>query len=192
MPPPGEAPNLLWRRWCEVLGVDDTGFDLDVSYPNESLGAQQAALLRRVKPHLSGDLLDGSVKHRWVRRYFGHEVLVPQRGDRFMPRPEHVELLLERSTQAVAKIEHAGYPASGDLTDLLHPGPASSGKHPDDVTTEEMLEVAAIAIEQMIRDMRDMTTDRDKWRARARQKTTASARSRLRTLARRVRGRIRR
>lgn len=191
VPPSGAAPDLLWRRWCEVLEIDDSGFDLDVSYPNESLGAQQAALMRRVKPHLSGDLLDGTVKHRWVRRYFGHEVLVPQRGDRFTPRPDHAGHLLERSALAVTEVERAGYQVTGDLADLVDPGPATSSVHPDDVTAEEMLEVAAAAIEQMIRDMRDMTAQRDAWRDRARQRSGRGPAG-LRSLARRLTERARR
>ena len=167
VPPPDQPGDLLWRRWCEVLGIDDTGFERDLAFPNESLGAQQAALLRRLKPRLSGDLLEGSVRHRWVRRYFGHEVLVPQHGDRFTPRAEHAERLLALSTTAVRKVERGGYPVTGDLADLLHPGPAAGGVHPDDVTPDEMLDVATTAIERMIHDLRDMTASRDSWRARA-------------------------
>lgn len=166
VPPPDAPRDLLWRRWCETLGIDDTDFSWDVGYPNESLGAQQAALLRRLKPHLSGELLDGPTRHRWVRRYFGHEVLVPQAGDRFTPRAEHIDELHRRCELAVGALTDAGYDVAGDLDDLLVRRPASS-VHPDDVTTEEMLDVAVHAIEQMIRDVRELSLERDTWKARA-------------------------
>ena len=182
VPPPGGPRGLLWERWRETLEIDDTGFDLDVSYPNESLGAAQAALLRRVKPHLSGPLLDGPTRHRWVRRYLGHEVLVPQGGERFAPSPEHTKELQARAREAVAAIERGGYHVVGDLTDLEAESPAQGGAHPDQVGSDEMLEVACRAIEQMVRDMREMTRQRNTWRARARR-----GRSPVRVLRRWVR-----
>jgi hypothetical protein len=195
VPPPGARRGLLWERWCQTLGIDDAGFDLDLSYPNESLGAQQAALLRRVKPFLSGPLLDGPTRHRWVRRYFGHEVLVPQAGPRFSPSPEYAEELRRRSRGAISSIRRGGYDVVGSLADLAAESPAVDGLHPDHVSAEEMLEVAARAIEQMIRDMREMTLQRNRWRhgamAVSKRSRIGRVRSRIgkvRRLARRLRG----
>lgn len=161
VPPPGAPRGLLWERWREAVGIDDRDFDLDVSYANESIGAAQAALLLRVKPKLSGPLTSGNVRHRWVRQYFGHEVLVPQRGERFTPRPEHAVRLGERSAQAAATIRAAGYPVVGDLDDLVSPTVREGGAYPDDVSDAEIVDVAAGAIEQMIRDVKELTEERD-------------------------------
>jgi hypothetical protein len=188
VPPPGARRGLLWERWCQTLGIDDSSFELDVSYPNESLGAPQAALLRQVKPHLSGPLLDGPTRHRWVRRYFGHEVLVPQGGPRFAARPSYSAELAERSRQAITAVESGGYDVVGDLTDLLAESPVQDGPHPDDVPAEEMLEIAARAIEQMIRDVRELTLERNEWRRKAQ----GAARGGVRSVARRVREAVRR
>ena len=188
VPPPGSRRGLLWERWCQTLGIDDDGFDLDVSYPNESLGAPQAALLRRIKPKLSGPLLDGPTRHRWVRRYFGHEVLVPQVGPRFSTSPKYAEELHRRSREAIGAIRHGGYDVVGNLTDLDVEPPPVEGPHPDHVSSEEILEVAARAIEQMIRDMREMTLQRNWWRERARRRWPMRE---VRRLAGRLRGRVR-
>jgi hypothetical protein len=161
VPPHGAPRELLWERWCQVLGIDDSEFERDLSFANESLGAPQAALLRRVKPALSGPLTQGPVRHRWVRKYFGHEVLVPQRGPRFSPRPEQAAKLRERSITAVEWIRNGGFEVTGDLDELIPPEQLPSRPHPDDVTESEMLEVAAHAIDQMIRDVRDLTNERD-------------------------------
>jgi len=189
VPPPGSPRDLLWRRWTETLGIDDSGFDLDVAYPNESLGAAQAALLRQVKPYLSGPLEDGPTRHRWVRRYFGHEVLVPQKGARFYPSGAYLDELGSRSRDAVAAIRAGGYDVTGDLEDLLVECPTTDGPHPDRVSDEEMVQVAARAIEQMIRDMRAMTIERNQWRDRARARTSAGMLDRARGLAGRLRSR---
>lgn len=189
VPPPGSPRDLLWRRWVATLGLDDRGFDLDVAYPNESLGAAQAALLRQVKPYLSGPLTDGPTRHRWVRRYFGHEVLVPQKGDRFYPSDTHLDELQKRSREAVEAIRAGGYDVVGDLDELVVEGPTGERAHPDRVTDAELVQVAARAIEQMIRDMREMTLERNKWRDRARSGSSARLGARVRHLARRIRGR---
>ena len=169
VPPPGAPRGLLWERWKQAIGIDDTHLDLDVSYANESLGAAQAALLMRVKPYLSGPLEVGTVRHRWVRKYFGHEVLVPQRGERFGPRPHHVAELATRSAAAKDWIEEQGFTVVGDLGDLLSTA-APDGTHPSDVPDQEIVEVAARAIEQMIRDVRDLTAERDKLQRELRRK----------------------
>ncbi|MGK2875670.1 MAG: hypothetical protein ACSLEW_08515 [Nocardioides sp.] len=167
VPPPGAPRGELWARWVQATGIDDSGFDLDLAYANESLGAPQAALLHRVKPYLSGDLTRLGAQHRWVRGYFGHEVLVPQRGPRFSPRPRDSERLVELSCQAADRIADRGLRVIGDLDDLRHqPGP-TDGPNPDDITPEETVEVAARAIEQMIRDVAALTEERDRWRAEA-------------------------
>lgn len=189
VPPPGSPRDLLWNRWVATLGLDDGGFDLGVSYPNESLGAAQAALLRQVKPYLSGPLTDGPTRHRWVRRYFGHEVLVPQKGQRFYPSDDYRDELRRRSTEAVEAIGAGGFDVVGDLDDLLTEGPTADGAHPDRVSDAEIVQVAAQAIEQMIRDMRAMTIERNTWRDRAQARGPAASLGTVRRLARRVRGR---
>lgn len=155
VPPPGAPRPLLWQRWCQVLGLDDTDFDMDLGVGNESMGAPQAALVRRMKPYLSNELKDdGASRHRWFRQYFGHEVLVPQRGDRFGPRPDDASVLRELSMTAAEAIRQAGYDVTGDLAEMVPAESPSERAHPDDVTEEEMLDVACRAMEQMIRDVR--------------------------------------
>lgn len=187
LPPPGGRRDLLWQRWCTVLGIDDSTFDLDLTFGNESLGAAQAALLRQVKPHLSGRLVEGSERHRWVRQYFGHEVLVPQRGDRFGLRASDAVRLRRESIAMIEAVERAGYSVTGDLADLVPAEEQPVLPHPDDVTDSEMLDVAARAIEQMIRDVSELTLERDCWRREAEQAVAHSQVPWVRRLARRVR-----
>lgn len=174
VPPPGAPRPVLWQRWCEVLRLDDSTFDMDLSFGNESLGAAQAALLHRLKPHLQDPLLDGPSRHRWVRQYFGHEVLVPQAGERFGLRRHDEALLSALSRAAVEEIAQAAYPVTGDLADLVPADAQPDRPHPDDVTESEMLDVAVRAIEQMIRDVRDLTAQRNHWRSAMRRHRCAA------------------
>jgi hypothetical protein len=195
VPPPGQGRGVLWGRWLEALDADGTGLDLGVGVTNTSLGAAQAALLHRVKPKLSGPLAQGPERHRWVRKYFGHQVLVPQKGARFGPRPHDVERLRELADVAVAAIKERGHPVIGDLTDLVSAEPPV-GLRPDEIPDNEIVDVAARAIEQMIRDVRTLTRERDHWRAQAEAPAPPPPRSwAARTtaaLARPVRSRVRR
>lgn len=193
LPPPGVARDVLWRRWCQVVGIDDRDFDLELKFGNESIGVAQAALLRRVKPHLSGPLMEGPVRHRWVRQYFGHEVLGPQRGERFGVRAGDAAQLRAESIAATRAIAAAGYEVVGDLEDLVPPADPPEMPHPDDVSEAEMLEVAARAIDQMIRDVRDLTNERNAWRTAAERASAdpiAWGATRARRAIRRVRRRL--
>ena len=165
VPPPGASPELLWQRWCAAVEIDDTGFDRDLTFTNESLGAQQAALLRRVQPQIAGPLDPRDERHRWVRGYLGHEVLLRQRGDRFAPRPRHSEELLRRAGQAVDELRARPYEVIGDLEDLLA-APPETARHPDDVSEGEIIDTAAAAIAQMVSDVRELTLERDALRQR--------------------------
>lgn len=156
-PPPGAPRGLLWERWCQALGIDDSGFDFGGSLANESLGAAQAALLLRVKPYLTGDLSPGPVRHRWVRKYFGHEVLVPQQGERFGVRPEHVAQLRKLSLATKHYLETHDVDVIGDTDELIPDESLAALPHPDDVSPEEQLDVAAAAIAHMIGDVRNLT-----------------------------------
>lgn len=197
VPPPGAPRDLLWKRWCQVLGLEPAGFDLDVAFENESVGAPQAALLHRMKPYLTELFDDGMQRHRWFRQYLGHEVLVPQKGERFGVRPQHWAELRQLSESAVKALGDARYDVVGDLADLVPAADPPDTPHPDDVTDAEVLDVAARAIEQMVRDMREMTLSRNEWRRRAltaRRPARESASGRLRGtaghLVRRVRDRV--
>jgi hypothetical protein len=135
-------------------------------------------------------LSHGSAQHRWVRQYFGHEVLVPQAGERFGLRPRHVARLRRRSLAAVAAIERAGYDVAGDLADLV-PGEQRRGRSPDNISETEMLDVAARAIDQMITDVSELTAERNHWRREAHHLADRLPRARARGVLREARSRVR-
>ena len=163
----GVARDLLWKRWVETLDLDDREFDLEVSHPNESLGAAQAPAAppgQALPLRSPGDGPHPAPVGAQVLRSRGAR---PQKGSRFYR---------ASSTSASCDAVRRPWPPSreGRLPGRRRPRrphhrrPSTDGPHPDRVTDEEMVQVAARAIEQMIRDMRAMTLDRNKWRDRAR------------------------
>lgn len=179
VPQAGAPRDLLLRRFCSVVQVDPDALDLSATFGNESLGVVQAELLRRLKAHLTGPLDDAPERHRWLRGYFAHDVLLSQGGDRFTLLPEQAEPLVERGRAAIEAVAAAGYDVVGDLEELVPAPPNPTLRHPSDVTESEVLEAALIAIERMVLDVRTLTNQRDRLRARAGQKLTARVRRRL-------------
>lgn len=161
VPRAGAPRDVLLRRFCSVMQVDPETLDLGATFSNESLGVVQAELLRRLNPHLSTPLDNFPERHRWLRGYFAHEVLLAQRGDRFTLKPHHAEVLCERGREAIEAIRSAGYDVVGDLEELV-PAPSNPDlRHPSDVSQSEVLESALVAIERMLTDVRTLTIQRD-------------------------------
>lgn len=173
VPQPGAPRTLLWDRWCAVSGLDDSDLDLRTATANESLGAVQAALLTHVVPQLGDDFSDATVRHRWLRQYLGHTVLVPQGGERIGLAERHSAILAERSDALLEELRAAAYDVTGDLEEL-RPVPRPDLRDPDTVGEGEALAAAARAIEQMVRDVRDTT-----YRAREARAEATSAREAL-------------
>ena len=162
VPPAGAARDVLWRRWCEVLELDPSAFDITAAFGNESLGAAQAAFLQRIDPCLDGSLQDKASRHRWVRQYLGHEVLGAQDGERFGLRPHHAERLRHEAEVAVERLRKRRYHVVGDLDDLLPGAGRTPSTHPAEVTERELLEVAGRAVDAMVRDVRALTADKER------------------------------
>lgn len=163
VPATGAPRDLLWRRWCQVLQIPPESCDLDVARGNESLGAAQAAFFLKVKPHLPEDLRAGSERHRWVRGYLGHEVLVPQHGARFGLRLRHTDALRKIAMQEVEVLRSRGYDVVGDLDELIPALPDAEPANPADVADSELVEVAARAVATMTADVRSLSKERDRW-----------------------------
>ncbi|WP_030484983.1 hypothetical protein [Nocardioides aequoreus] len=158
VPQPGAPRSLLWERWCEVTGLDDEGLDHSLAFANESLGATQARLLTKVVQQLSPDFGDLPVRHRWLRQYFGHEVLVPQGGARIGLSEHHLQLLRPVTDAMLEEVAAGGYAVTGDLEELRSYTQSSAAVDPDTVDDSETLAVATRALEQMVVDVRGLST----------------------------------
>ncbi len=142
-PPAGSAPTLLLERFCRVLGVDPALLDTTVSRRNESLGAPQVELLRRVNVAL-GDRLPHprTGYNRVARNDFANEILAAQAGERIDLPPHLDDWCRLEAERIVEHIRSTGYDVSGDLDDLL-PAARTGAAHPPEVTDEQVA-VAAV------------------------------------------------
>ena len=180
VPQAGAPRDLLLRRFCSVVQVDPDGLDLSGTFGNESLGVVQAELLRRMKAHLRPPLDESPERHRWLRGYFAHEVLLAQGGDRFTLLPEQAEVLAERGRAAIDAVRSAGYDVVGDLEELMPAPPNTALRHPSDVSEGELLDAALIALERMLGDVRSLSLKKERKAARAAKRLGPRVRRRVR------------
>jgi hypothetical protein len=166
LPEPGSPRETLVRQFTQVLGADGTGFDFEAGRPNRSLGVVEAELLRRISPRLDGftSPLDRGV---WVRGYLAHDVLVPRGGAPFLPSATRVAELAAHAAATVARVQEAGYDVVGDLARLRVQTAPASVRHPQDVTTAELLDAALDTVSAMMTDLRALRRDNTALRAAA-------------------------
>ena len=55
VPPPGGAPDLLWKRFSQAFGLDGIDLDLEAERANPSLGVPETALIRRINRNANRD-----------------------------------------------------------------------------------------------------------------------------------------
>ncbi len=179
-PPSGAAPDLLWQRFAEAVGLPPEAVDLsEASRRNESLGTGQVAFLRRVVV-----ALDGRLEQPWfsrvAKRWFAQTLLSRAESPRPVTPAPVVERLAALSSVWSSYIEESGYQVHGDLAELVPQPPDPSAPHPDVVTDTDMLsglpEVVAemllrtgelnVEIANLRSELESLTQDRDDLAAR--------------------------
>lgn len=153
VPRPGAPPELLWQRFCAVLGVDPAGHDLKPPRSNPSLGTAEAELMRRVNEALDGGRLKPKVRMARMR-WIGRELETRADMARFTLPPDDFGWLTDRAERVIAGLRAGGYDIVGDLDDLVpHPVDPDRARHPTDTSTEAVLDVAVDTIRRMVLEL---------------------------------------
>ena len=156
---PRSAPDDLWLRFADVLGVDGDRFPVSDLPKNRSLGVVEVELLRRINPHLT-DFTSAGDRGHWIRGYLGEGDVLPEGREKFRSSPVKHRELTERGRRALELLAAAPYDVRGDR-DLLEPSPLGELRHPDEVRDTELLDAAVVSIAHMLRDVRSLTRERD-------------------------------
>lgn len=146
VPPPGAAPDELWRRFAEAVGVDAEDLE-PPAQRNPSLGAASVEVLRRLN-ELVEDLAYPAyapvVKHRLAKKVLGgRRDEEPALGLDVPP------WLPEVSAAMVERIRDLGVPVVGDLADLTPV--AVPGTDPAAIPVEQHLDAAVAGLEGLVR-----------------------------------------
>lgn len=142
LPRPGADRDLLWRRTCALLGIDDTGLSLVAPVANETLAPAEIEFLRRVNAHFPGAHLDVATSRR-VKGFMEPRL---GRSDRpaarlLLPADLH-PWFVERGDAMVEELAAAPWDVVGDLADLRPDRTQGDGVDPDAVPEAEVLAVA--------------------------------------------------
>jgi hypothetical protein len=157
VPQAGAPKDLLWRRFCQVIGVDPAIIDLSgvPTSGNVSLRPPQARLLRRVNQRLKGTLTP-SVYRTVVKRYLSESATASATTTSVYGLSEEQRAMAARwSDDLRTAVAAGGYTVIGDLDELTAP-PAveeASVRPFDEVPDSEEAEATVMATAALVRWM---------------------------------------
>ncbi len=142
VPPPGSPRPLLLERFSQALDLP-AGLLSDAKARNESLGAAETELIRRLNPVLGEKLktrqyryvLEIGLRPRWEN---------PDSRRLALPAADH-EWVAERAGQLVEQLAGRGLQVFGELDDLV-PQPGADEPRLDEVSDAELLAAAEAAV----------------------------------------------
>ena len=187
-PPPRAPRDLLWQRFCSVIGVDPSAAAFPEAGANTSLGVTAVDVLARVNRRLrKGDApphLRRTVKHVLV-----NEALRSDGSERVSTPEALVPRLEEITTEWVRRIEAAGYDVVGDLADLTPH--LVSGAAPADhrVTPRASRDLAIDAVAVLTKEVAALRAEVRELQSRTTGRTGSRARALVGRVARRLRRR---
>lgn len=144
--PRSGPPDLLWRRFAEVLGVDPERYTADVP-TNPSLGQAEAEFLRRLNGVLDKELTWPQY-HRVVKHFLAQDALAAGSGSPAVTLPrDQADWVVAWSQDRIDFLTSAGYRVVGDLADLVPAGPFEDHAPAD---PEQVLEAGARAASALV------------------------------------------
>lgn len=150
VPRPGAPPDLLWRRFASVLGLDVEAYELLGRYVNASLGLAEVDLLRRLNAASHAEI-ELATYNEWVRRVVIRGTLDRRDGQqRYAPGPADHRWLREHSLAVVERLRGTGFDIVGDLEELVPSEDGPALPSPDGVRAEDVLDVAVEALAAMV------------------------------------------
>lgn len=153
------APDELWFRFAEVLGLDGHELTVPQVPANPSLGVVEVELLRRVNPLLH-DFRSAADRGIWIRGFLAEGSILDSRRESFRAGDVKQQELMERGRRAVGLLRTGGFDVRGDV-DQLEPELHEGVRHPQEVSEAEMLQSATVAMANMLRTIRSLTEERD-------------------------------
>ncbi|MDQ6641762.1 MAG: hypothetical protein M3Y66_04620 [Actinomycetota bacterium] len=154
VPPPDAPPDLLWRRFAGVVGLDP---DLDVEpgeRANQSLGIGEIALLRQLNMALKGRAIPQPVYAEVVRDVIARETL----GRRKQPSaratlpPTCREFVDTVTAEWLEWVDGAGIDVVGDLAELQTRWPSddTAWTSPDRPRPVDVINASVDALAQLV------------------------------------------
>lgn len=145
----GRDPEILWNRFCSIVGLDGTSFS-QPARDNASLGVVSAQVMRRLNVALREQGLSRSDYTLPGKHVLGKQVLPERRQQEGqIALPDDVrQWLSSRSEAMIAELKELSVNVVGDLAELAVT--ATTGRDPNSVTDAEMTDAAVAALAGLV------------------------------------------
>ena len=165
VPPPGGAPELLWKRFSQAFGLDGIDLDLQGERHNPSLGVPETTLLRRINRKANAELAPNDYRPL-VRELLAHQTLSRRTGSpRLALPPDLHPWVQELSASWIAEVEERGYDVIGDLGDLVGAPPVAEYADPDRPRERQVAAAGVDAITALLLDNARLRHDTERLHA---------------------------
>lgn len=154
VPPHGASKDVLWKRFCQVIGIDPTWAPRESTMINQSLGVAETQVIRKLNRRMKRATRRESTFDELIRKMLAQNALVRGRSTP-VRLPERMYPWAEAETEGwVEWLKGSGVDVVGDIDDLrpLPLGPEETYVDPDGVSTKRQLKVALDALSAMTRE----------------------------------------
>jgi hypothetical protein len=144
-------PDLLWRRFCQVFGIDPAWAPEDSDRTNASLGSAETQVLRALNERIGRTTRDNPGYDALILGMLADESLGGHRSGAILLPPTYHGWARERGEAWIEWLEQSGVDVVGDSAELL-PEPLPDGEefeHPDDISAKAQLAAALDALAAM-------------------------------------------
>jgi hypothetical protein len=148
VPAPGADPNELWSRFVGATGLPLLDYEIDVTPSNASMGTAGTELLRRLNPLFPEELTWPQYEVRVKNRFVLRDLTQHDTGGRLTVPEERRTETDKLAAQMIDYLRDSGCTVIGDLEDL-RPAYRPDGMLPDEVSTEQLLDLSLHVIAGM-------------------------------------------
>lgn len=154
VPPAGSEPGLLWRRMCDLVGIEAAWAPLDSENANKGLGVAETQVIRRLNKRMKRATRRDSTYDDLIRRILAEGKLANRRSPPVRLPREHFDWAEEQTGRWLEWIEASKVDVVGDLADLrpLRPAEDDTWTNPDRVKSKKQLKAGLAALEAMTRE----------------------------------------
>ena len=148
VPPAGARPDLLWSRFCEVVGIEPLALGHSPAPRNPSLGAESTEVMRRLNVLYRSSPLSRRAYDTSFKKLLAQQVLASRRDLESGLRVPEAYRPWARSAAAsqIEAIAARGVRVVGDLDELTPRFTSDGVDDPDAVDPEDLLDAALHAV----------------------------------------------
>jgi hypothetical protein len=149
VPQPGASRDLLWQRYCQAFDIDPAWAPRESERENNSIGAAETLLLRRLNRRLRRAGLPSEDYRRLIREVVVHQTMAkrPDMTKVTLP-PAAYPWAEEVAHEWVEWVQGSGIDVIGDVEDLrpVRPPAEERWQDPDKPRRPEMVDAAVDAL----------------------------------------------